>query len=117
MREPQAASGSVSAPEAAGSSHKRPRGDEPKYKRYPNTELELLSSRIRQGSDDETDAIAREVALWLAPLGLELTCIHIWSESNDWADDLSRVVEGVSIPPGFLDIPRCEQLPRDWKML
>eukprot|EP00972_Heterocapsa_arctica_P107256 15800043-Heterocapsa_arctica.AAC.1 len=36
------------------------------------------------------NAIAREAALILAPLGRELASMHIWSEENGLADALSR---------------------------
>ena len=40
----------------------------------------------------------KEAALHLAPLGLELFGIHIWSEKNDKADELSRVAEDGVLP-------------------
>ena len=40
----------------------------------------------------------KEAALHLAPLGLELFGIHVWSEKNDKADELSRVAEGGELP-------------------
>eukprot|EP00972_Heterocapsa_arctica_P008731 1280339-Heterocapsa_arctica.AAC.1 len=44
------------------------------------------------------NAIAREAALILAPLGRELASMHIWSEEYGLADALSRVPAGAPVP-------------------
>ena len=40
----------------------------------------------------------KEAALHLAPLGLELFGIHIWSEKNDKADEISRIALDGDLP-------------------
>ena len=57
--------------------------------------------------------IAQEAALHLAPLGLELAGVHVWSEENVWADDLSRLAEGAAIPHALADVPLT--VPKAWQ--
>ena len=66
------------------------------------------------------NAIAREAALIVAPLGLELAAFHVWSELNEWADALSRVAEGAAIPEWFLAVERIYpsvDFQRTWSLL
>ena len=45
--------------------------------------------------------LIKELALHLAPFGLEVQGVHIWSERNAVADALSRVAIGGDMPPGL----------------
>ena len=64
--------------------------------------------------------VAREVALILAPLGHELTGVHIWSEANALADELSRLDDLGATPAALGDARRGELAPRQasaWQVL
>ena len=45
--------------------------------------------------------IIKEIALHLAPLGLDLLGLHLWAEQNEQADELSRLT-GQTAPPEWL---------------
>ena len=66
------------------------------------------------------NVMALEAPLILAPRGRQSDALHVWSEDNGAADDLSRVAQEISTPR-FLDkVPR--QSPRwdsraDWYIL
>ena len=53
---------------------------------------------MRAKSETVNDLI-KELALHIAPYGLEVQGLHIWSERNVLADTLSRVANGVKMPP------------------
>ena len=44
------------------------------------------------------NCLVKEAALHLAPLGLELFGIHLWSEKNEKADELSRITVDGAMP-------------------
>jgi hypothetical protein len=51
----------------------------------------VISSLCRFSSKDPViNDMAKEIGLWLAPLGLLIRGVHIWGEQNSWADALSR---------------------------
>jgi hypothetical protein len=50
--------------------------------------------------------IVMELALLFAPVGAELSAVHIWSEDNVLADALSRLDEGAVLPPLLTKVPR-----------
>ena len=64
--------------------------------------------------------MALEAALILAPRGRQLDALHLWSEENGAADDLSRVAQGVAVS-SFLDrVPRLSPVwdsKSDWYIL
>ena len=51
-----------------------------------------------EGKDPIINSICMEIALLFAPNGAELEAVHLWSEVNDVADDLSRLAEGAPLP-------------------
>ena len=53
---------------------------------------------MRAKSETVNDLI-KELALHIAPYGLEVQGLHIWSERNVLADTLSRVANGEKMPP------------------
>ena len=64
--------------------------------------------------------IAKELALYLAPLGHEVRGIHVWSELNGVADALSRVASGAAMPPQVQGVEHQALAARDlraWKCL
>jgi len=59
----------------------------------------VLSDLIKLKATKPTiNNLAKELAMHLAPLGLELQGLHIWSERNELADALSRTSAGGSFP-------------------
>ena len=46
------------------------------------------------------------MALLFAPHGAELSAVHVWSEINFLADAVSRLDEGVPLPPILTKVPR-----------
>ena len=46
--------------------------------------------------------IVKEIALHLAPLGLDLLGLHLWAEMNKQADELSRIFDP-TVTPEWLD--------------
>jgi hypothetical protein len=66
------------------------------------------------------NAMAREAALILAPLGRELSAIHIWSEENVMADALSREAAGARTPSALAAASRvclAQRGPSTWQTL
>eukprot|EP00972_Heterocapsa_arctica_P098759 14573901-Heterocapsa_arctica.AAC.1 len=64
--------------------------------------------------------MAREAALILAPLGRELSAIHIWSEENGMADALSREAAGAPTPSSLTEAARAclaQRGPATWRTL
>ena len=59
------------------------------------------------------NAVAREVALLLAPSGRHLRGVHVWSEGNSLADALSRLSSGEVVPPRLARVPRASVAARD----
>ena len=53
-------------------------------------------------SSGDINCIAKELALFLAPLGHELVGIHVWSECNELADQLSRLGDQAGRLPAVL---------------
>ena len=52
------------------------------------------------------NALFMELALLFAPVGAELSAVHIWSENNALADLLCRLDEGAVLPPLLAKVPR-----------
>ena len=78
----------------------------------------IMKSMITFSSrSPQVNAIAREAALMVAPLGIELAAFHIWSEENDWADALSRVAEGATIPEWFVHVECVDRAACKWQLL
>ena len=46
-----------------------------------------------RGKSPVINEVAKELALYLAPLGKDLSGMHIWGAQNKIADDLSRLSE------------------------
>ena len=42
--------------------------------------------------------LIKEASLHLAPLGLDLQCLHVWAELNTQADELSRLDDENTVP-------------------
>ena len=66
------------------------------------------------------NSLIKEVALHLAPLGLDVQGLHIWSEKNESADALSRVANGGEMPRwlGAMSVPRSAPIspePHLWR--
>ena len=73
----------------------------------------VLGALTRMRSDDPIiNLITMELALWIAPRGLSLESLHIWGEENAAADDLSRLSQGVALPPCLVGVAEEELLPR-----
>ena len=67
--------------------------------------------------DPGVNAIAMEMALLLAPGGLELAATHLWSDQNSMTDALSRLGEGALLPVILDDVP-CAAVRRPaWRIL
>ena len=68
-------------------------------------------TRLRS-PDNVINAIAMELALWLAPRGLAVEGLHIWGEENTAADQLSRLSQGAAIPGHLTRVSRSCMVPR-----
>jgi hypothetical protein len=68
-------------------------------------------TRLRS-ADMVINAIAMELALWLAPRGLAVEGLHIWGEENTAADQLSRLSQGAAIPWHLAWVNRSCLVPR-----
>ena len=81
----------------------------------------VLSGIVRLAAKSpQVNLIALEAALILAPTGRQLEALHLWSEDNGVADDLSRVAQGVPIPWFLESIHRARPVwdsPSDWHSL
>ena len=55
----------------------------------------LVSMRSRSPIIND---VIKEVALHLAPLGLDLMGLHLWAEQNEQADQLSRLTGQMDVP-------------------
>jgi hypothetical protein len=72
----------------------------------------VLGALTRLRSEDTViNAMAMEIALWLAPTGLALEGLHIWGEENSSADQLSRLSQGAPIPVSLRGIARDRMEP------
>ena len=76
----------------------------------------LIDMITLKAKSSKINAIAQEVALHLAPLGLSLEGIHIWGETNVNPDALSRLAEGYTIPDELRDVRRIAPSER-WEHL
>ena len=56
--------------------------------------------------------VAKELAMYLAPLGHEICGIHVWSEANVLADALSRLSQGGRVPQILTHARREDIAPR-----
>jgi hypothetical protein len=73
----------------------------------------VLGALTRMRSDDGViNAMAMEIALWLAPKGLALEGLHIWGEQNSAADQLSRLSQGAAVPVSLRGVTRDRMVPR-----
>ena len=73
----------------------------------------VLGALTRLRSPDPViNAIAMELALWLAPRGLAVEGLHIWGEENAAADQLSRLSQGAALPQCLLGVGRDNMAPR-----
>ena len=65
----------------------------------------------------DIDLIFAEVQLVLAPLALDLTGIHWWSEHNKVCDHLSRPEDNIDIPESRRDVEQVVPCRRTWHFL
>ena len=56
---------------------------------------DIIAMRARS---QKINCLIKEAALHLAPLGLELFGIHLWSEKNEKADEISRIAADGDMP-------------------
>ena len=69
--------------------------------------LGVLQGAVKfKAKDLVINAIFMDLALLFAPVGAELSAVHIWSESNYLADALSRLDEGAELPLLLAKVPR-----------
>jgi len=64
--------------------------------------------------------LVAELQLCLASSMFDIFGSHVWSEDNEWADDLSRLGEGATLPPVFEDILKTNiytEKNNKWKFL
>eukprot|EP00972_Heterocapsa_arctica_P064784 9558943-Heterocapsa_arctica.AAC.1 len=73
----------------------------------------IMVSMVRlRSTSPAINNLAKELALFLAPLGHSLSGIHLWSEENSWCDQLSRLAQGEAIPRQLRGVPRTDVWPR-----
>ena len=65
----------------------------------------------------EINLIFAEVQLVLAPLAVDLTGIHWWSEHNKVCDQLSRPEDHGDIPDSLRGVGQVDPLRRAWRFL
>jgi len=69
--------------------------------------LGVLQGAVRfKAKDAAINGIFMELALLFAPVGAELSAVHIWSEDMGLADALSRLDEGAVLPPLLTKVMR-----------
>ena len=67
--------------------------------------------------DAGVNLVAMELALRLAPAGLELAATHLWSERNTMCDRLSRLAEGATVPTILAGTQSVELINPVWRIL
>ena len=81
----------------------------------------VLSGLVQmRASSSIINEICKELALAIAPWGMQLTGIHVYSEQNKLADALSRMAVGAGLPPGLGGVPVDLPAPRGhsaWRIL
>ena len=55
--------------------------------------------------------IMAELALVVAPLGMELQAMHLWTQRNRTCDALSRLTKQQTIPNEFAEVQPCKRKP------
>jgi len=61
--------------------------------------LGILQGAVKfKAKDAAINALFMELALLFAPVGAEISAMHVWSEDNKLADTLSRLDEGAKLP-------------------
>ncbi len=81
--------------------------------------LGVLQDAVKfRGRDPIINTVMAELALLLAPLGVELEGVHIWSERNAICDQLSRVFDVAAPGPRELrDVPVTRDTPLEYRLL
>ena len=66
-----------------------------------------------------SNMLVAEIQLCLAASMFDIFGSHVWSEDNEWADQLSRLGEGATLPPVFEEIPKTTiyTKKKQWKFL
>ena len=67
----------------------------------------LWGTSILRSKDPHINRLMMELALVFAPGGSSLECVHVWSEDNELADELSRMTAGSAVPPCLIGISRA----------
>ena len=62
----------------------------------------LFGATALHSKDVQINKLFMELALILAPTGRSIEAIHVWSEHNALADQLSRLPDETAEPPGEL---------------
>ena len=67
--------------------------------------------------DRGVSMIAMEMALLMAPVGISFEAVHIWSESNDLCDQVSRIPEGAALPKELREVRHTQAQRAGWRLL
>ena len=78
----------------------------------------MLHGAVKFKSKDPViNIIFMEMALLFAPQGATVEALHMWSEENCIADDLSRLGEGAAIPTMLTKVRRTACSMAEWRIL
>ena len=70
-----------------------------------------------RAKDPILNELMAELALVVAPLGVELQAMHLWTQRNRTCDALSRLTKQHTIPKGLAEVQRCKRKPFAFPLL
>ena len=77
----------------------------------------LRDARKFRAKDATLNELMAELALVIAPLGLELQTVHLWTQRNKSCDALSRLSKQHAIPEELRNVQRCSRRNFEFKVL
>ena len=77
----------------------------------------LHDARKFRPKDPILNKVMAEMAVLIAPLGLELRAIHLWTQRNKTCDALSRLKQNGELPGCLRGVHRCSRSDREFSLL
>ena len=77
----------------------------------------LHDARKFRAKDPVLNEIMAELALIVAPLGLELQAMHLWTQRNRTCDALSRLTSTSTVPEELANVHRCPRKQLSFRLL
>ena len=80
--------------------------------------LGMMQGAVRfRSRDPAINLIFMEIAFIIGREGRTLEALHLWSQQNQLADDLSRCAEGIPMPDILLGVPLSTPPQGEWRVL